>query len=137
MQENSDKQLETLIGKVMKKATLESPTKDFTSNVMSQVVAIDKKTTITYRPLISKTTWFIILLGIVALVIYVLSLSEPNSSSWLNTNNFSFLSDNIFSKTLAEIRYSSATIYVVLTLTTMICIQIMLIKKYFSQRMEA
>lgn len=137
MQENSDKQLETLIGKLMKKASLESPTKDFTSKVMSQVLAVDKKTTITYRPLISRTTWFIILLSIVALVIYILSFSEPNSSSWLNTSNFTFLSDNIFSKTLAEIRYSSATIYVVLTLTTMICIQIMLLKKYFSQRIEA
>lgn len=137
MQEDRDKQLETLIGKVIKKASLETPSQNFTANVMSQVLAVDKKTTITYSPLISRTTWLIILLSIVVLVVYILLLSKPDNSGWLNTYNFSFLSNNIFSKTLSEITYSSTTIYVVLSLTTMICVQLVLLKNYFNKQLEA
>lgn len=136
MQENRDKQLDTLIEKVMKKASLETPSQDFTANVMSQIV-VDKKTTITYRPIISRNAWFMIALSIIVLVGYILLLSKSDNSSWLSTYNLSFLSNNIFSKTLSEITYSSTTVYVVLSLTTMICVQLVILKKYFRKQLEA
>jgi len=137
MQENKDKQLETLIGKVMKKASLETPSQDFTTNVMSQVLAVKRKPSIIYKPVISKATWLIILSVIAVLVVYILAQSKPDNSAWLNTINFSFLSNNIFSKTVSEISYSSTTIYVLLSLTIMICAQLILLKRYFDTQLEA
>lgn len=136
MQENLDKQIEKLVDKVMDKASLEKPSTHFTATVMSEVLAISKTNVTSYQPLISKRVWFMILIGIIALVVYIISMSKPETSGWLQSINLSFLSDNILSRTLSEISYSKTTIYAVLTLASMFCVQILLLKNYFDKRLE-
>lgn len=135
MQENVDKQLETLVDKLMEKASLETPSLDFTATVMSKVLAVSNSSVTTYKALISKRVWFIILAGIIALVVYIISTSKVETTGWLASINLSFLSENLLSKTLSEIQYSSITIYAVLSLATMFCIQIWILKNYFDKRL--
>ncbi len=136
MQNNSDKQLDKLIGKLIKEASLESPSQDFTTNVMSHVLDVKKESTIIYKPLISRAVWSIILLSIVALIVYILFLNTSDNSIRLGSIDFSFLSNNALSKAISEISLSRVIVYSVLSITTMICIQIAVLKNYFLNRLQ-
>mgnify|MGYP006183203993 CR=1 FL=1 len=52
----SDKNLEQLIDKMMAENTLQSPSADFTSNLMSQIFVAEKAKIKPYKPLISKVS---------------------------------------------------------------------------------
>ena len=60
MKDNVDNQINKLIDKSIKKASLETPSLGFTNSVMAQVNALKQSTVTTYRPLISKPAWFVI-----------------------------------------------------------------------------
>jgi len=55
----SDKNIENLIDKMMAENTLESPSIDFTSKIMSQVLVAEKSKIKTYKPLISNQPGFL------------------------------------------------------------------------------
>ena len=69
MNEN-DKNIENLIDKMMSENTLESPSIDFTSKIMSQVLVAEKSKVKVYKPLISRTTWVFIGICLIALNVY-------------------------------------------------------------------
>lgn len=60
MKDNMDNHIEKLVDKSMKKIELESPSLDFTKNVMTQIDALEKSSITSYKPLISKPMWFVI-----------------------------------------------------------------------------
>ena len=72
MKENEDKNIEQYVHAVIKETPLESPSPDFTANVMAGVLALDKSKATVYKPLISKTGWVLIFGGIIATLLYLL-----------------------------------------------------------------
>ena len=86
MKENADKYLDDLSRKVIGKSSLESPSYDFTKNVMAQVKALTGSTLTTYKPLISKSMWFIITLLASSGVAYIL-FGPQTESLWLQKLN--------------------------------------------------
>ena len=72
MKENEDKNIEQYVHTVIKETPLESPSHDFTSKVMANVLAIGKSKATVYKPLISKKGWLLIFGGIIATVMYLL-----------------------------------------------------------------
>jgi ABC-type uncharacterized transport system permease subunit len=72
----SDKNIENLIDKMMCEETLHSPSMYFTSNIMSQILVAEKSQAKIYKPLISKAVWLFIMASLIALAIYASLFSE-------------------------------------------------------------
>ncbi len=131
MKENVDKQIESLMDKVIKKSALEQPSFDFTANVMAQVECVEQNITTTYQPLISKRVWVMIFFGFIAFVAYIMFVTKPEDSSWftaigIDTENISNLLNGIHPSRIAG--------YGVGLLAVMLLVQIPLLKNYFDKR---
>jgi hypothetical protein len=136
MNENTDKQLEELVDKVMEKSTLETPSFNFTANVMAQVIAIEQRAITAYKPLIPKWIWAIIFSVVIGFVAYLWFTVQPGTTSWIPSMDFEFLSNNRISKGISGITFSKTTTYAILLLAVMVFIQIPILKNYFDKRMD-
>lgn len=141
MNEQTDKYLDQLAKKVMKDVPLEKPSFNFTNTVMSQVSGLNHNKVIAYKPLISKTGWIFILVGILILVFFVLFGNQTSSSGRLNTIDFSMFSNNAVAQALSNFKIPSFTIsktltYAIVLFGVMVCIQIPFLKHHFNQRFE-
>lgn len=135
MKDNLDKHIEKLVDKAMKHSLLESPSKDFTANVMSQVSAISETSVTAYKPLISKKIWFVVLVVLAASVIFIL-MGNIESAGWFNSINFNLLSDYKINNIFSNLRVSKTVVYSVVLFSIMISIQVLVLKNYFDKRLE-
>ena len=129
MKANEDKLLEKLMDNVMKDSKLETPSLDFTTKVMSQVLTIKKSEVYVYKPLIPKYV-FILAIGCFVTMMYYL---EPQPNSWISS-----LSNNMYYKyfTTSQFNFSEATVYSVVSITLLLFAQIVLLKKYFDNQLN-
>jgi hypothetical protein len=127
----SDKNIENLIDKMMAENTLESPSIDFTSKVMAQVLVVEKSKIKTYKPLISKTTWIIIGLIIIGLAVY---------ASFFSGSTYNLEMDKSYTEkfraVFSGIHISKNILYAILVVPFMILIQIGLLKNYFDKKYQ-
>jgi len=135
MKNNIDKHLEKLTNKIMEETSLESPSFDFTDNIMSQVQIIKTSDVTVYKPLISKSIWILIALGFITLIGYLIFGTTSQESEALFTINFDVLFNNRFTETLSAMKFSDTLMYAVVSLGIMLFIQIPLLKNYFDNRL--
>ncbi|HSN10352.1 MAG TPA: hypothetical protein VLS85_15030, partial [Hanamia sp.] len=95
MKNKEDKNIEKLVENMMRESYLETPSFDFTSRVMSEVLSAQKSKSLIYKPVISKKAWFVIFGGIIALFTF-LSLNMNTSSSAFNFKVSLFSFDKFF-----------------------------------------
>lgn len=131
MNENTNKNMERFVDKVMKSSTLESPSFDFTAKVMSQITAPSKSTITVYKPLIPKTVWGILLVLTAGMIGFSIFNQDSTSLGWLNQLDFSRVS-NLFS----GVKISQTAMYSLLMFGVMLFIQVPLLKHYFNKRFE-
>ncbi len=134
MNEQTKKPIEHFVDKVMKSSTLETPSFDFTAKVMSQVKAkVTSRSTVTvYKPLISKTTWGILVLLTAGMIIYSTFSKDTTSLGLIDKLDLSKI-PNVFS----GFKISQTAMYSLLMFTVMLFIQIPILKHYFNKRFEA
>ena len=130
MNEN-DKNIENLIDKMMSENSLESPSIDFTSKIMSQVLVAEKSKVKVYKPLISRTTWVFIGICLIALTVY----SFYSGSNISNSEIVNLYSEKV-STLFSGIHFSKNILYAILIVPFMILIQIGLLKNYFDKKYE-
>jgi len=130
MKEN-DKEIENLIEKMMAETTLESPSIDFTSKIMSQVLVAEKNKIKTYKPLISKTTWVFIGISLIALTAYAIYYNNDIS----NSETAQVYLDKA-SVLFSGIHFSKNVLYALLVVPFMVLIQIGILKNYFDKKYE-
>ena len=126
-----DKNLEKLIDKMMAENTLETPSFDFTSKLMSQVQAVEKSKIKAYKPLISKSTWIFIGFCLIALTVYSV-YSNSDISNFEIVKLYSDKASTLFS----GIHLSKNILYALLIVPFMILIQIGILKHYFDKKYE-
>jgi hypothetical protein len=131
MKANEDKQLEKLVDRMMKDRVLETPSIDFTSQVMSQVLATQKSEITTYKPLISTPVFILIFSSLTFLIAYVLLNGNSSSATRFLNLNFTVLANL---NPTRNFHFSEITTYSVVLTTIMLCIQIPLLKNYFDSR---
>jgi hypothetical protein len=136
MKANSDKHIENLVDKIMKDVSLDTPSSNFTTNVMTQVETIVNKSTIKYQPLISKRSWFLISIAVMALISYFVFDASLESSGWFSGIDFSFVSNNKLTSSLSSFKLSKTTFYAVIMLSVMLFVQIPVLKYYFNKRLN-
>jgi flagellar biosynthesis protein FlhB len=133
MKNKEDKNIETLVEKMMKDTSLQITSFDFTSKVMSEVLAIDKKPSVSYKPVISKCGWFIIFAAISGLIIWLIFNRYTFNETTTNPD-FSFINTDNILKIFSRFEFSNITTNIILLAITMIFIQIVLLKSYLNQR---
>lgn len=130
MKEN-DKEIENLIEKMMSENTLESPSFDFTSKIMSQVLVAEKSKIKAYKPLISKSTWIFIGISLAALTTYAIYFNNDISNFEI-AKTYSDKASALFS----GIHFSTNVLYALLVVPFMVLIQIGVLKNYFDKKYE-
>ncbi|MCK8479668.1 hypothetical protein [Psychroserpens algicola] len=132
MNENVDKYLDGLSRKVIGKSSVESPSFDFTQRVMSKIESLNTSVT-TYRPLISKPVWAVILLGVIAVFGYVIFGKLTLNYEWIQDLSL----DKVSFNPLPDFSLSQTMTYAILLFAVMLCVQVPLLKRYFDKRLDA
>ncbi|MBS7255054.1 hypothetical protein [Flavobacterium branchiicola] len=127
----SDKNLENLIDKMMAENTLQSPSADFTSNLMSQILVAEKAKIKPYKPLISKSMWVFIGSAVLLLVVYNILFAGAEN----NLEIGKVYSDKI-SAIFSGVHFSKSILYAILIVPFMILIQIGVLKNYFDKKYQ-
>lgn len=135
MENKEDQNIEKLVERMLMNSEIESPSPDFTHNVMSGIYAAQKSRKVIYKPIFSMRTWFIIFTGIIAIFIY--SFFNPNPQAPLFEVNFSWFRLSQLEKFLPNFRISFLTAYVILLAAIAVMVQIFLLKKYFDKQLES
>lgn len=135
MKENEDNNIEHYVRKVIKETPLESPSHDFTSKVMANVMATDKRKATIYRPLISKKGWLLVFAIIATIGYFVVNgSSQSQQAAWpFGPGLRNFLS-NFGDVPLFQ--FSRITTSVIVLATIMIVIQITWLKNHLNKRFE-
>ena len=126
-----DKKIESLIAKMIAEDTLQSPSIDFTSKIMSQVLVAEKSKIKAYKPLISKSVWIFIGICLLALTIY-----SVYSNSEISNFEIARLYSDKASVLFSGIHFSKNILYAILIVPFMILIQIGLLKNYFDKKYD-
>ncbi len=135
MNEKVDKQIEKLVERSMKTQSLESPSPNFTSMVMDEVLALNKSKVTVYKPLISKPMWFAIFVVVLLIVSYIIFGMNTTETSWFKFIDLSGLTDNRLSNTLSGFKVSKTVMYAVVLFGIMLFIQVPILKNYFDKRL--
>ncbi|MNF72812.1 hypothetical protein D3C85_862900 [compost metagenome] len=135
MKEKEDKQMDDLTRKVIKMASLESPSFDFTAQILAQVIASKQSETTVFKPLISKTAWLVIFGSLTALVIYGIGV-EPQVPDQFGILNFSTLLNDKVITMFSRFTFSKTLLYALFSLSTMVFIQVYVFKRYLDKRFE-
>lgn len=133
MKTDEDKLLEKFLDNVLKDSALETPSIDFTTEVMSKVELTKKSNVFVYMPLISKPIFVLIFGCFIVLFIYFFKNSETQTDSWVNYLYFRTFFSN-YSTSLFN--FSKITIYSVVFVTLLLFIQISFLKKHFDNQIN-
>lgn len=134
MNANENKEMDNLIRKVVEKAPLESPSFDFTTQIMTQLEHVKQSEATVYKPLISKTVWLFIFGAVTAMMCYAFTDLAPQDESTFRGVDFSFLTSNKVLNTFSRLTFSNTVLYAVLSLSVMLLIQVSVLTSYFNKR---
>ncbi|KAF2336349.1 hypothetical protein [Flavobacterium daemonense] len=126
-----DKNLENLIEKMMAENTLQSPSADFTSNLMSQILVAEKAKIKPYKPLISISTWIFIGVVLALLIAYNVFFAGAQNNLEIGKS----YTDKI-SAIVSGIHISKTLLYAILVVPFMILIQVGILKNYFDKKYQ-
>ena len=136
MKANTDKHIEKFVDKMMKETTLDTPSVDFTAQVMSQILKIRTSQATVYKPLISKWVWYGIFISMLGLIAYLSFNSSSVSGGLLEKFNLGTLPKFNIPNLFSGLHFSKTTIYACVLLTLMLFIQIPIIKHVMNRRLE-
>jgi hypothetical protein len=63
------------------------PSTDFSNRVMDKIAQVPHASAVSYQPLISKKTWFLLFVLLIALVLFSLNTPSSENTTWLNAVN--------------------------------------------------
>lgn len=126
-----DKNIENLIEKMMAENTLQSPSADFTANLMSQILVAEKVKIKPYKPLISISTWIFIGVALALLIAYNVFFAGTQNNLEIGKS----YTDKI-STIVSGIHISKTLLYAILIVPFMVLIQIGVLKNYFDKKYQ-
>ncbi|MGN6800819.1 MAG: hypothetical protein ACTHJN_02870 [Ginsengibacter sp.] len=131
MKNKEDKNIEKLVGDMMASNPIERPSVDFTSAVMSAVLATKAKSSLVYKPLISKRGWFIILLAFIALSVFlILNQQIVPLNKYFDLSAVHFVQ---FLKPFSGLNISPLTANVLIAASIMLLLQLFLLKRHIDK----
>lgn len=137
MEENRNLQIDAFLKKQLKEIPLESPSKDFTKNLMGILSSEETSEVTSYVPLISKKVWTGIasLVAILSLTLVFIPFQQEEESLLTKIPlDFSFISKVSFSGVIEALAVSNATLYTLLLFSILVFAQVFYLKGYFTKR---
>lgn len=136
MNANENKKIDDLARKVIKKSSVESPSFDFTVQIMTQLTALKHSEATIYKPLISRFTWFVIFIGFVILAGYTAVGTQSQTLDWFDFSDLNVLMKQKFSAMIFQFSFSKIVLYALAFLSVMLLIQLSFLKAYFDKKIE-
>ena len=136
MVEDINKHIDNFVEKVVKESSLESPSLDFTSNIMSQIEAVSQNEITVYEPLISKRVWLAISILVIVSLSYGILGNGLESLGWFDNIDYSIISNNKVTEVISGITFSKTLMYAVGLCGLLFFIQIPMMKHYFDKQLE-
>lgn len=129
-------ELDAFAKKYIKEIPSEAPSVNFTANLMQKITELETvKTTITYKPLISKKVWFLLVAAVLAIIFIPLSSSDESIIS-LPEMNLSFMEKLNFSGLFENVSISSNLMYLAIGFSALIFVQIFYLKGHFEKQIN-
>lgn len=129
MLNKNEKSIDDLMKKVVKQVDLHSPSLDFTNNLLK---AIEKQPVIVYKPLISKTVWYVIAACVTLILVFSVDTGS-NSELWTKATAYINQKDISFNISLPKLQLSKTMLYSLLFLAFFILVQIPYTKYMFDK----
>ncbi len=127
-------ELDAFAKKYVKEIPTETPSVNFTANLMQKITELES-TTITYKPLISKKMWFVIITAIIAVIIVPFTSSEEPIFT-LPEFNLSFLEKMNLSGVFESINISNSVVFLAMIFSVFIFVQIVYLKNHFERQIN-
>ena len=129
-------EIDAFAKKYIKEIPVESPSVNFTANLMKTISQLQTEKTIVYKPLISKKGWFLVISAVIAIIVLTFKNSEEGLFT-LPEMNFSFLEKLNFSGAFESVSVSTPTLYLAILFSVLIFIQIFYLKGYFEKQINS
>lgn len=136
MNEQEDKHLDRLAKKVIREASLESPSFNFTETIMSQIKTLEANSVTVYKPLISKKGWFFITVILLAVILYTVLSPNTESSGWLKSVDLSVLSNFKLTNLFSGMAIPKTVTYGIVLFGLMLSIQILFLKRHLNKQYD-
>ncbi len=130
MKNKENKNIEKLVEIMMQDSNLETTSFDFTSRIMTEVAAIQRKNSVSYKPVISRRAWFFIFTAISGFIAWLIFTKKETSTNF----NFSFINTHAIFKVFDGFQFSDITTNIILLAMAMMFIQILFLKSYLNKR---
>lgn len=134
MEENKERELDIFVKRVVHEIGLEQPSIDFTESVLSKIQVQTQKSAISYKPLISKSAWWVLATIFFGICIYVIFGNPPMEIAWPAFSGLNKLTAFNLSVKIPFQSVSNAYVYGFLGLTFFMGIQVFVLKHRFDKR---
>lgn len=129
MDKHEEKELEAFVDKMMADAPLESPSADFTKNLVQRIDAQQHKEVYQYKPIVPKQVLVLLFIGMVTLTFYFIAQYGLDSDGgWFENLSVEPLFDNVWGW-LENYTSSKILMYAVLLFGLLFFVQVLLMKK--------
>jgi hypothetical protein len=135
MEENKDTQIDAFLKKQLQDLPLESPSQNFTANIMDVIQQEESAASIQYKPLISKKIWFLVAAAITAIFFIPFQKTEGSLLEKVSFD-FSFLDQVKVSELFSGLSVSTTVFYGLLLFAVMMFVQVVYLKGYFAKRID-
>ncbi len=134
MKRSEDKNWERFVDKAMKEAGLESPSVDFTDKVMKSLELQQvQKSTVVYKPPISRATWIVIVAITAGLLGWTVITGTSLELNWVPTLNEHISLSTVWEGlTFPSLNYTS--LYSLGAFALFVCVQLLIMKRRFDHR---
>ena len=130
MEVNNENELDDLIRKSVKTVGLDSPSADFTKNLISKIeMSSELESITTYKPLISKAGWVIMAVIVLALSVFALDYKLDILLAWLDKMNFGALPELHLLEVLPQLAISNIFFYGLFIFAIFALIQMVFLKQ--------
>lgn len=136
MEKHLNKKLEETTNKLISGMDVEKPSVDFTASLMEHIHTLETNRVTQYKPLISKLGWMILSILLVITTVYIASTTNSSNIEWLNSVDFSVLTNNKVTNSFSSISLPKTVAYAIGLFGLMLCIQIPFLKHYFDKRLQ-
>lgn len=137
MGENKNiKEIDTFAKKYVQEIKEESPSLNFTSNLMDSILKIEESKVFKAKPLISKKVWILVLGVLVSLFFIPFKVSDKSLLQNLPEVDFSFLDKIQIPNLFETISVSNTVLYAVFFFGLMIIAQVVFLKNHFNKKFE-
>lgn len=136
MKKNAHKMMEQFMDEVMNETSLESPSPDFTNEVMAAISLAELHKAPRYKPVISKAAW-VVIFGIMIAAIAIVSSSSGGHPA-VAYSFFGPATKGFFRQisNLNSIQFSQVTVMIVTVSMFLLIIQITLLSNYLNRRFQ-